>query len=584
MREQLILLGIVSGEKYKHQKARDPNFVNLVSEMFSEYYARAPDTLSEAIYCFYHEVKPALCYCGNPNTYVNFYEGYRHHCSSRCATLDPHSQEKLKSTNLHRRGVENPSQSPEVRNKFKQTMRDKYGVDNPMQLTETREKAKSTTRNRYGVDHAMKAIKFQDKRKATSTERYGADHPMKSEGPLAKARATNKDRRGVEYPTQSLDVVKKSRETNLDRYGFENPMQNPDVKNKTRNTWLRNHGVQHPSQRLYSEKTRQILSDRNLFEEFIKSRSLNSAAIELNIDRSTVGDYCGKHGVVISGSSYENEIGAFLTDMNLDHVMHSRSIIGPYELDLFSEENRLAIEFNGLYWHSHERLKDRQYHLKKLLKCNELGIRLLSINEDEWIERSDCIKNKIKNICGLTDRGPAARKLSVTKIHNKIANEFVEKYHLQGASSGIVASFGAFDGTNLVGAMQYSKQRGTGDIELVRFCSDEKSHAGLFSKMFCFSTKIEGYEYVVSFADRRYSEGRVYEVNNFTETKIIPPDYRYIKGLKTFHKSLFTKNRIAAKFNLDMAEITETEAMKILGYQRIYDCGKIRYEWILPQV
>ena len=58
----------------------------------------------------------------------------------------------------------------------------------------------------------------------------------------------------------------------------------------------------------------------------------------------------------------------------------------------------IAIEYNGLRWHSEEFNKDKNYHLNKLIKCNEKGIRLIQIFEDEWIEKQEIVLKKIKHI------------------------------------------------------------------------------------------------------------------------------------------------------------------------------------------
>jgi hypothetical protein len=61
----------------------------------------------------------------------------------------------------------------------------------------------------------------------------------------------------------------------------------------------------------------------------------------------------------------------------------------------------------------------------------------------------------------------------------------------------------------------------------------------------------------------------------FIEDARIPPDYRYVKGITVDHKFNHRKNRYSEKY--DISVMTETEIMKLEGWNRIYDCGKIRY-------
>jgi len=582
MKNDILNSGLVSDGRFIFQKARtNPELVSNITESFKTINNREPDTLSEAVFCAYHETNAYICSCGKFISYIDFTNGYRHHCSSKCASLDPESQKKLKETNMVRYGVDNPAKSLEIKEKFKQSMQERYGVNNPMQHPESKDKSKTTNIERYGVEHVLQSAEVRSKGKKTTRRKYGVDHPMQSEIFQNAQRETNMTRLGVEYPMQSEQVLNKYKATLLEKYGVENAMQSQVVKDKTKNTWAERYGVEHPTFRFYSDETKDILFDREKFSDFIRDKSLTTGASILDIDPSTVSDYCKKYDIFVpsSTSSYEREIAEFFTSIGLEFISNSRSIIKPYELDFFVPEHNLAVEFNGLYWHSHERLGDKNYHLKKLSLCENHGIRLLMVNEDEWIQHSVAIKNRIKNICGKTGRGAPGRKLTIRKITNKEANPFVDEYHIQGASSGIISSFGAYDDLNLVGVIQFSKQRGSGKIELIRFCVDNDSHAGMFSKLLSFAISSEGYDHIISFADKRYSIGNVYEVNGFAKAKIIPPDYRYVKNLKTFHKSSFTKKNIQTKFGIDMSQLTERQAMMNLGYRRIYDCGKIRYEW-----
>jgi very-short-patch-repair endonuclease len=69
--------------------------------------------------------------------------------------------------------------------------------------------------------------------------------------------------------------------------------------------------------------------------------------------------------------------------MNNDQIIeNSRKIIQPYELDIYIPKKKIAIEFNGLYWHSSER-KEKDYHYQKYKKCKEKGIKLIQIFEDD---------------------------------------------------------------------------------------------------------------------------------------------------------------------------------------------------------
>ena len=314
-------------------------------------------------------------------------------------------------------------------------------------------------------------------------------------------------------------------------------------------------------------------------EEALSKKSINGLAAELGISSTTILRRCHIHGIPVEKSTYEAEIADFLSLNNISYNMNNRSIIPPVEVDFYIPEARLAIEFNGIYWHSTARQPDIQYHRKKYLAARKNGVRLIMINEDEWLERSWTIKAKILNILGKSERGVGGRKLSLSVVSQRDANAFFDHHHIQGKTGVIQYGIGAFSNDQMVGCMAFNRQRGTNAVELIRFCSSGSTHAGMFSKMFKHAINENAYDEVISFADLRYSMGEVYFRNGFEMVKEISPDYRYVVRDRTYHKSTFTKTGIAKKFKIDMAGITEKEAMTSMGYHRIYDCGKLKFVW-----
>lgn len=77
--------------------------------------------------------------------------------------------------------------------------------------------------------------------------------------------------------------------------------------------------------------------------------------------------------------------------------------------------------------------------------------------------------------------------------------------------------------------------------------------------------------------DIQYRENLYLELG-FSEEKNMPPEYRYFKNgeIIRHHKFNFRKQVLHRKYGLSMA-LTETEMVKKLGYNRIWDCGLIKY-------
>lgn len=73
--------------------------------------------------------------------------------------------------------------------------------------------------------------------------------------------------------------------------------------------------------------------------------------------------------------------------------------LGLLELDIFLEEIHLGIEFNGNYWHDESRDPSiRERHLRKLRLCEQAGVRLAVVWEEDWRNRQEEAKSEIIKI------------------------------------------------------------------------------------------------------------------------------------------------------------------------------------------
>ena len=262
-------------------------------------------------------------------------------------------------------------------------------------------------------------------------------------------------------------------------------------------------------------------------------------------------------------------------------IKRDREVLEGKELDIYIPKLKVAIEYNGLRWHSEEFNKDKNYHLNKLIKCNEKGIRLIQIFEDEWIERQEIVLRKIKHILGFNDGEKIyARKCEVKEIDKHLAYDFLDKNHIQGSVDSSVA-FGCFYESKLVGVMLFT-QESKDYWNLTRFATDNGIRCiGVAGKLFKAFLTVYNPIYVKSFADRRWTlskEHNVYTELGFELAEELAPDYRYVNGQKREHKFGYRKAKLNKKYGVPL-EWTEKQMTEYLGFYRIYDCGLLRYEW-----
>lgn len=280
---------------------------------------------------------------------------------------------------------------------------------------------------------------------------------------------------------------------------------------------------------------------------------------------------------VKSNSRGEMEIGNYIENLGIKIIRNYRSVIYPHEIDIYVPACRLAIEFNGLYWHSELSGKDKNYHLKKLEKCEESGVTLIQIFEDEWYNSPDIIKSIIKQKLNITYKKIFARKTIVKEIDTKTAKEFIEKNHIGGYHKSSY-KYGLFYNDELVSVMTFSKgntSRKSYDWEIDRFCTKKDYNiVGGASKLFsCFKREVNP-ETVVTYADRRYGTGTVYKNLGFTFEKSTVPNYWYFKDhLIRYHRFGLRKGI----YDSDDLYKTEWDNRQIQGWNRIWDCGSNKY-------
>lgn len=253
------------------------------------------------------------------------------------------------------------------------------------------------------------------------------------------------------------------------------------------------------------------------------------------------------------------------------------------QLDVFVPELNLAIEYCGLYWHNEQspEPRNKDYHNYKRQLCENNGIRLITIFEDEWKYRRTQVVGFLNSIIGNNLDTIFARKCEIREIDAKLANNFFEDNHIQGKTS-IEYSVGLFFKNELVSTMSLGKHHRNGiDFVLNRFAVKIGIHIpGGASKLlnnikeYCRSKSISK---VISWSDNRWSIGNVYEKMGFTLESELGPDYSYVKlshpdtriSKQNCRKSELSKRGATGK--------TEFEMANSLGLSRIWDCGKKRW-------
>lgn len=407
---------------------------------------------------------------------------------------------------------------------------------------------------------------------------------------------------------QKENILEKAQETFIQRYGVTNPLKSADIRDKIKSTNLARYGETVASK---SDAVKVKVAERNLLK-YKNGHHTREHIPELDIDdivskyqTSTITELAGEIGIhyqtlskIFNAASvkrinhsalrrsrsttsvFEQEVAEYIRKLTDNVVMHHR-IRGDQvrELDIYVPDKSIAVECNGSYWHSELNGKDRFYHLKKTEMCAKQGIQLIHIWEHDWNSNQPLVKERLKSKLGIGER-IYARLCDVNVIDAAEKNEFLERVHIQGTCPSSI-NYGLYYNGKLVAVMTFGKSRYDKKIsyELLRYASIGNIVGGA-SRLFKRFEKDHAPESVVSYADRMWNTGGVYEKLGFGYSHSTDPAYYYTKDYITFENRVkYQKHKLPKLLEDFDVSLTEWENMKINGYDRIWDCGTAVYKW-----
>lgn len=437
------------------------------------------------------------------------------------------------------------------------------------------------------------------KRDVTNFQKYGVKNVFQNDVIKEKIKESYKKNLQVNHPSMNVEIQNKIKNTNKLKYGHTCAILNDDIKNKLQQTCLKKYGVTNSFQTIKSFNTKKkkiidkyahlglidiidkkfiLKCDKNHISHIEKSIFYNRLKLKTIIctECNPIGDY-HRSGLEIEMSNFinENYHGSIILNKKFSYR----------EVDVFLPEKKLAFEFNGLYWHN-ELNKSSNYHQEKVDFLKSLNIKLIHIFEDDWIYKQDIIKSRILNLLGYSKKMPA-RKCQIKEINdNNIIREFLEKNHIQGFV-GSQIKIGLFHDTKLVSLMTFGSKRKImsqnkieNTYEMLRFCNIlNTTVVGGASKIFKYFLNKYNPTEIISYADKNWSSGNLYENLGFNFISHTKPNYYYVIDRKRYHRFNFRKDRLI-KMGFDKNK-TEHEIMLERKIYRIFDSGSMKYVFTL---
>lgn len=537
-------------------RIENPEHGELISRIRDSLCAFPPDASNaEAIWLAYNGLTsaPTCPRCASTIKFTSLKDGYNTYCSHSCAaqstshqgrltkiangTLADFGTTRLRQATMNKYGVEYAAQSQDVKDKIRQTMIDRHGVLSALALVYNRSAAWDTS--------------SREKRRQTNQAKYGSDSPL-----------------------GSSDIRAKGKDTLMHNYGVAQPMHSAEILGNMRQA------------KLSSWQTSRVdaLSD---------TVTLVSPITDLLSKNHSADWKCVKCGEVFKSNLDDGKIpmcractpaskvGHKIGQLFLEQIGHSigpckindRTEIWPYELDFFWPQHQLAVEVNGLYWHSELVIGSKTKDLDKLKLAENKNIRTLFLYEDEVRNSADIVKSIIHSIIHMPAKIYGARQLSVVKLSVAESREFCAENHLGGFAGGSIhlglrADDGVLMAAMVIGKSRFSKQF---DYEIIRFCHKKyhKIH-GAFSKLFATAKDLlPNNASIVTYADKRLFTGAVYLKAGFAAEQDTGPGFWYTDYRTRENRLKYLRHKL--EIPNDIATIDFLRSKKI---DRIWDCGQ----------
>lgn len=273
------------------------------------------------------------------------------------------------------------------------------------------------------------------------------------------------------------------------------------------------------------------------------------------------------------GSKTQEDIARWIESLGFEVLRNDKRRLPGMELDIHVPKKNFAIEYNGLYWHSHVN-KSPTYHDNKTKMAVSSGIRLFHVFEDEWRSKRHIVQSLLKTSLDISS--PVSGEFKTKELTIDERKRFFDMNHLEGDTSCTVA-FGVVDyDDNILYALGLRQKRHVNlldQLEIVRECSKAGLHGSisLLLKDVVDWSIANGYKKIVVQHDVRLGgTGFDYIASGFHEAARTPPRWWWTDFDDRFNRF---------KFRADSSRgLTESAVAEEAGVVKIWGCENVVYE------
>lgn len=290
----------------------------------------------------------------------------------------------------------------------------------------------------------------------------------------------------------------------------------------------------------FLQEARRIHGNTYGYDHFVYTTMLGDALITCPThgDVVTTGVSHIYHGrgcpLCTNVSSPHQKVLNLLDELGVDYRVNVSGILsGRKELDVVT--GNIAIEVDGLYWHTLRHKESKTYHQDKQEECKKAGLTLIQFWDFEINEKWDIVRSMISHALGKTAQTVYARSCEIRALSSRDYREFLTCSHLQGAVNSKLRLGLTYDG-RLVSAIGASIRNGTWVLD--RFTSlPEYSVVGGFSRLLKQLPRP-----LTTHSANRYASGDLYHKAGFVVESEFPYTLYYTDGTALFSRNRFQKH------------------------------------------
>jgi hypothetical protein len=371
------------------------------------------------------------------------------------------------------------------------------------------------------------------------------------------------------------------------------------INQKRANSMMAKYGSAHNLQRAEVKKilsipkiqtgAHSLVSDKNWLEnQYVTlERSLVDIAAELGIYYGTVADYCRRHGLAIRPySNYsitEKQLADYVRSLGVDIITNDRMILSGKELDIVVPSQNLAIEVNGLYWHSYNPTspipEDRLKHYRKTRAAMAAGYQLLHFTDWQWRHKRPIVEGILTSKLQLNQK-IFARQCQLGQISAKQARDFFELNHLDGFASAS-EYWALIHQGHIVQCIGSGKKR-FGDrsgVEIIRLASRTGiTVTGGLSRLLAAIQREHPGEHISTYCSNDISHAAGYRAVGFRVVSETGPGYIWTDGTEVVSRYQCQRKNLARWLTGYDPAKSESANLFAAGYRRYWNSGNTYLE------